>query len=152
MYGEGGNDILVGGDGNDYLHGGTGNDNLTGGAGNDTLVGGAGNDKLTSGLGSNVFRFNNVSERIDTITDFASSFDDIHIVRSGFSNSLSLGVLSAARFRLGARATDASDRLIYNQSTGALFFDRDGSGGTAQVQIATLSNRAAMNRTDIIVV
>ncbi|HEY9646574.1 MAG TPA: hypothetical protein V6C88_09405 [Chroococcidiopsis sp.] len=40
---------------------------------------------------------------------------------------------------IGARAADGSDRFIYNQNTGALFFDADGSGGGAQIQIATLS-------------
>ncbi|NJR61684.1 MAG: hypothetical protein HC769_24320 [Cyanobacteria bacterium CRU_2_1] len=74
------------------------------------------------------------------------------MVRSGFSNSLNLGTISSAQFHLGSGAADSSDRFIYNQSTGALFFDRDGRGGSAQVQIATLSNRASLSHSDIVVV
>ena len=44
VWGEGGNDKLLGGRGDDYLDGGDGNDRLVGGAGDDVLVGGAGSD------------------------------------------------------------------------------------------------------------
>ena len=51
---------------------------------------------------------------------------------------LATGTLAAAAFRIGAAAADASDRIIYNDDTGALFFDQDGTGGAAQVRFATL--------------
>jgi Ca2+-binding RTX toxin-like protein len=54
-------------------------------------------------------------------------------------------------FRLGSNAQDASDRFIYNQNTGALCFDADGKGGTAQIQFATLANNAFLTASDIIV-
>ncbi|MEY5098276.1 MAG: hypothetical protein RJA36_995 [Pseudomonadota bacterium] len=38
----------------------------------------------------------------------------------------------------GAAAHDASDRLIYNTSTGALYYDADGQGGAAAVQVALI--------------
>src|SRR5262245_62627765 len=41
-YGQGGNDVIVGGSGNDYLYGGDGDDQLWGGDGNDTLYGESG--------------------------------------------------------------------------------------------------------------
>ena len=44
--------------------------------------------------------------------------------------------LDSDLFRLGTNATTAGDRFVYNQSTGKLFFDKDGVSGTAQVQIA----------------
>ncbi|MDR2902805.1 MAG: hypothetical protein LBU87_06880, partial [Lactobacillales bacterium] len=61
LYGEYGNDYLHGGMGNDELHGGVGNDTLDGGAGDDklygedgddTLIGGKGNDELYGGAGN----------------------------------------------------------------------------------------------------
>ncbi|QQE65799.1 hypothetical protein GFS31_24890 [Leptolyngbya sp. BL0902] len=97
VYGEAGDDILNGGTGDDYLNGGTGNDILNGGSGNDTLIGGAGNDilnggsgndilvggpgsdRLTGGQGRDIFRFNAVSEGLDTITDFEILQDRIDL-------------------------------------------------------------------------
>ncbi|MBI3411115.1 MAG: hypothetical protein HY040_22500 [Planctomycetes bacterium] len=46
LYGDSGNDTLLGGNGRNILYGGDGNDTLTGGAGDDLLYGGYGNDKL----------------------------------------------------------------------------------------------------------
>ena len=56
LYGEDGNDLLVGGRGNDLLDGGNGADILIGGAGSDTLLGGAGDDLLIGG--TTAFDFN----------------------------------------------------------------------------------------------
>src|SRR5258705_9597736 len=51
LFGEKGNDTLIGGSGNDQLFGGTGNDILLGKGGNDLLFGRDGNDTLTGGGG-----------------------------------------------------------------------------------------------------
>jgi Ca2+-binding RTX toxin-like protein len=52
LFGEKGNDTLIGGSGNDQLFGGTGNDILLGKGGDDLLFGGSGDDTLTGGAGS----------------------------------------------------------------------------------------------------
>lgn len=50
-------------------------------------------------------------------------------------------------------ATSASQRFIYNTSTGALFFDADGNQtGFGAVQIATLSNKPLIDGGDISVI
>ena len=49
LFGEAGNDTLVGGAGNDILVGGDGNDVIAGGAGMNILIGGAGNERLQAG-------------------------------------------------------------------------------------------------------
>ena len=52
VFGEGGNDTLVGGDLADNLDGGADNDTLVGRGGDDTLIGGAGADLIFAGAGS----------------------------------------------------------------------------------------------------
>jgi Ca2+-binding RTX toxin-like protein len=44
-----------------------------------------------------------------------------------------------------------SDRFIYNNTNGALFFDVDGNGSTAQLQLATLNTGLALTNQDIFV-
>ena len=51
IQGEGGNDILFGGDGGDTLDGGAGDDNIFGDDGGDILKGGDGRDTLEGGIG-----------------------------------------------------------------------------------------------------
>ncbi|WP_375477841.1 hypothetical protein [uncultured Nostoc sp.] len=60
--------------------------------------------------------------------------------------------LNASLFRLGTSATTASDRFIYDQTTGNLFFDADGIGKAAQVQIAQFSNQAVLSSANITVI
>ncbi|WP_413175482.1 FG-GAP-like repeat-containing protein [Anabaena azotica] len=151
-----GADTLIGGDGNDIFNGGDGADTLTGGIGNDTLTGGLGNDTLTGGVGNDIFRFNAQNEGIDTIQDFTVGEDKIRISASGFSNALSIGTLASSAFLSGAGITTASDtfqRLIYNSTNGALFFDADGSvNAFSAIQIATLSGVPALTAASITVI
>jgi Ca2+-binding RTX toxin-like protein len=122
-----------------------GNDTIYGGSSDDTIYGGAGNDTLYSGAGNDVFGFSNPTEGIDKIMDFGTGNDKIGISRSGFgdnavfsSDSLVGAALDPSRFYLGASATTSSQRFIYNQQSGALFYDPDGVGGKAQVRIAQM--------------
>ena len=160
LTGVSGDDTLIGGANNDNLSGGDGNDSLNGGDGNDTLNGGPGTDTLTGGAGADRFAFSSSTHGIDTITDFnpAVGEDIINVTRSGFGGSPalpSLGALTTAQFLSGAGATSATttaQRFIYNTTDGALRFDVDGTGVTAAVQIATLSNLAAITNNNIVVV
>jgi len=152
-----GNDNFNGAGGNDTLTGGAGNDILTGGTGNDLLVGGAGNDVLTGGDGADAYRFTAASDRLDTINGFSGSGGDrIQVSAVGFGGGLIAGTLSSNRFRFGAGITTANtttQRFIYNTTNGAFFFDADGSlGGSAPLQIATLSGNPALSNTNIVVI
>ena len=132
------------------MHGKDGNDTLLGQGGDDRIVGGRGNDSLTGGTGVDQFWRWRSTTGIDTITDFQVGIDKLYISARGFGGGLVGGAsLSAAQFTLGTAATDSSDRFIYNSSTGALFFDVDGTGATAQVQIATLQTGLALTNADI---
>ncbi|MBD2435604.1 DUF4347 domain-containing protein [Nostoc sp. FACHB-110] len=151
LYGENGKDILYGGDGNDTLDGGTGDDILYGGAGNDILIGGLGRDILMGGDGRDSFYLNNGSGNTDTVMDFAAG-ESLIISKSEFSLNQALGTLSPSFFRLGTSATTASDRFIYDGSTGKLFFDQDGIGNVAKVQIAQFANKPILANTDFSVI
>lgn len=158
MYGNGGNDTLSGDGGNDFVLGGSGKDRLTGGGGNDKIAGGAGNDRLTGGAGADTFLFNatpNASTNIDTISDFASGVDHLLLAKSVMAGlGASLGTLTAGAFWSGAGATaahDASDRIIYDTSSGALYYDKDGAGGAAAIQIGQLTSDPALIYTDILI-
>jgi serralysin len=136
---------LTGNTQDNSLTGNAANNSLSGGNGNDDLIGGLGNDTLTGGSGADDFVFNQAlsAKNIDTITDFISVDDSIHLSLSIFK-ALSLNQLSNDAFNSGAAMTtaqDATDRIIYNTTTGALYYDPDGNLTKGKiVQFATLSD------------
>lgn len=151
--GRAGFDFLKGDLGNDTLYGGDDYDSITGGPGNDRLVGGAGADRLTGSSGQDYFAFKAKTEGKDTITDFSVTDDTIWVSKAGFGGGLVAGAsITTAQFRLGTGADDASDRIIYNKSTGSLSFDVDGQGGIGQVQLAQISTGLNLTKNDIVVI
>ena len=145
------NNTLVGNGGSDILLGLDGNDSLDGGAGNDLLIGGAGSDTLTGGMGNDVFRLDS-NVGTDLITDFTSGQDVIQIssvLAPGASDPSNIENLLAAAFGTGSAATTANQRVIYDQTTGNLYTDVDGSGPTAAVLIANLGAGTSLAITDI---
>jgi Ca2+-binding RTX toxin-like protein len=157
LFGNEGNDSLSGNSGDDLLDGGTGDDTMLGGSGNDVLIGNFGNDVLTGSTGADIFVLNSPNQGIDKITDFSSVDDTLHVSAAGFGGGLTAGdFIMADQILIGSGAvatTSASQRFIYNTSTGALFFDADGNQtGFGAVQIATLSNRSAIAGGDISVI
>jgi len=132
-------DLLVAGAGNDTIDGNTGNDTLTGGAGNDTFVF---NSKL------------NATTNVDTITDFVSGADKIELSKSVFTKLSALGALNADDFKLATPTLDASDRIIYDQKTGILSYDADGSGAGAAVEFAIvgISTHPTLVSADFVIV
>jgi serralysin len=128
LYGYGGNDILLGNNGDDTLYGGAGNDRLDGGAGNDWLYGGLGIDTLTGGTGADNFVFAEMgADNADRINGF-DSLDQILLDVDVFTDIGSLGTLLEHAFGSGSAATTADQRILHNQSDGALYYDADGSG------------------------
>ncbi|HEV2865808.1 MAG TPA: calcium-binding protein [Allosphingosinicella sp.] len=136
-----GNDRLFGYAGDDTLVGGSGADRLSGGAGYDWLFGGSGNDVLTGGTGQDDFHFDTKpgAGNVDQITDFDVGEDAIYLNRDIYTGIWSDGVLSTAAYWEGTTAHDSSDRIVYDQGTGKIFYDPDGIGGAAQVLFATVT-------------
>ncbi len=128
-------------------------DTLTGNAGNNVLNGRLGNDSLTGGLGNDIFTFTTAlgTTNVDTIIDFAVLDDTIRLDDAVFTALVS-GTLSADAFVIGAAATDPLDRIIYNDSTGALYYDADGDGSETAIQFATVNTGLAMTAADFVVV
>ncbi|SFR78361.1 calcium-binding protein [Sphingomonas jatrophae] len=140
-YGSIGADQIFGNAGNNLLIGDAGNDTIEGGDGIDYLSGGTGSDSLRGGAGTDVFVFDTLetaAER-DTVLDFTLGEDRVQLDRSIFSAFADepLGAaLGAENFRLGTRALDADDHVIYNAGVGGLFYDPDGNGIVAALLIA----------------
>lgn len=134
--------------------GGAGNDILDGASGDDILNGGTGNDLLTGGAGKDFFLFNttlSAGTNVDTINDYVRLDDTIHLEDSIFVNIAKHpdGTLVSAAFKdLSSGAADSSDRIIYNRTTGELFYDRDGSGATySAIKFAIIDNTSGVNST-----
>ena len=136
---------------------GIGNDianRITGGDGDDTLNGGAGNDRLTGGAGSDAFVFSTAlggRTNLDAIVDFDVAGDSIGLSQGIFA-TLSAGPLSADAFFIGTAAHDADDRIIYNDVTGRLSYDVDGSGAGAATQFASLAPGLALTHDHLFII
>ncbi len=143
-------------------------DNIVGSNGNDTLSGGYGyknssfyhelsdNDTLYGGDGIDTFFFhsinNNNEEGIDRVYDFNATNELIQVPTS-FGGGLSIGSLKTSQFTLGTSATTSNQRFIYDFTTGALYFDSDGSAGVeTQVQFAQLSPGLTLTENNFVVV
>jgi Ca2+-binding RTX toxin-like protein len=141
---------ITGNSGNNALAGLGGGDLLAGGAGNDRLNGGTSNDRLEGGEGLDSFLFDtalNGRTNVDTILDFVSADDTIRLDRDVFTG-VSDGRLAASAFHAGTEAKDASDRILYDQATGNIFYDADGSGNLAAVLFARVDAGTTLTSAD----
>jgi len=116
---------------------------LKGLGGNDILDGGAGLDTLTGGPGSDRFVFSDTlsnSGNFDTVTDFSYvDGDKIVLSAATFSDFGHPGGLPADAFYAApgaTRAVDDGQLLIYNTTTGVLYYDANGPDGPSQIRVA----------------
>lgn len=136
------------------LLGSNGGDTLSGSGSDDVIAGGPGNDTLTGGAGRDTFAFTaapSASNNLDKITDFTSGTDTLAFSRASFS-ALSIGQLSTAAFVQAVAAITPDQHIIYNQSTGVVSYDADGSGSGAAIAVAQLKAGTALTAQDIKVV
>jgi Ca2+-binding RTX toxin-like protein len=128
---------------------------LVGNAGANLLSGAAGNDVLIGGAGRDLFYFNTVpnsTANVDTIADFSVADDTIWLENAVYAALGPAGPLAASAFAIGGAAADASDRIVYNSSTGALSYDDDGTGVHGAVIFAKVAAGLALTAADFTVV
>lgn len=64
----------------------------------------------------------------------------------------SAGALNPAFFFAGAAAHDANDHLVYNHSTGALYYDSNANAAGGAVLVAVLSTKPVLSASDFQVI
>jgi Ca2+-binding RTX toxin-like protein len=133
------------------IYSGQGADTVRGGQGDDTLFGTTGRDVLTGGGGADWFEFFGAygEDNAARIVDFRVAEGDQIVLRkstSGQFSSFALGHLDPSEFKQydSRDEIDATDRILYDITTGKLFFDPDGSGSAWAMQFARLSNDAPL--------
>ena len=125
------------------LLGKAGADKLYGRDGNDTLNGGAGKDLLDGGNGADLFLFDQSGQaNVDTIVKFEKGSDKLGLSLAFFRGlaGSAESALNAEAFYAGSAAHDSTDRIIFNKATKTVFYDSDGNGSAAQVEVAVLTN------------
>ncbi len=132
---------------NQIMHGNGGANVLNGGAGNNTISGFGGAD---------IFVFNtalNAATNMDTITDFNAAADTIRLENAIFTLLATTGALAANLFKnLNLGAQDADDRILYNDTTGAIIYDSNGLTAGGQTQFALLTGSPTVTAADFVVI
>jgi Ca2+-binding RTX toxin-like protein len=175
LYGGNGNDRLIGSMGGDYLHGGSGNDVLIGRGGtttnsdwlygedgDDLLIGSAGQDRFDGGAGADRIRFTAIpakADQVDIVAWTNGDGDRLEFSQSVFTGFAAPGQLGEDAFYSAASATkahDESDRLIFDTTSGRLYYDADGTGTLRNpVPIATFTSyfdKPLLQASDIFIV
>ena len=144
-------DVMRGDAGDNRLVGNGGSDNLSGGNGADTLEGGISKDVLAGGAGADVFVFVTTQGGQDTISDFTTGVDKIHLEGSAFGFGSASGALNANAFLTSASnaALDADDRFVFRTGDCTLWYDKDGSGQKTAVLVADLQDGAVITVNDL---
>ncbi|MFN6133795.1 MAG: hypothetical protein ACK46L_12990, partial [Synechococcaceae cyanobacterium] len=96
---------------------------------------------LTGGGGSDTFRFDsslNATTNRDTITDFNPAEDRIELENSIFTALPGGGTLAASAFGFGLSATTPDHRILYDNSTGRLTYDSNGSASGGSIVFAVI--------------
>ena len=125
---------------------------IFGNDGANMLDGGGGVDALYGRGGADGFVFTAAPEGATYafIADFNAADDTIWLLGSMFTG-IGLGALDPGAFVTGTAAQDLDDRIIYDQGSGKLFYDADGSGSGAAIEFATLQNHPTITAQDFMI-
>ncbi len=125
--------IGVGNNQGNVIRGLGGDDSINGLDGDDTIVGGSGADLLQGGAGADQFRYEGGETGMDRILDFVSGSDKIALSNAFFTPT------GTVAFVTGTAATSTNSTILYDPTTGIVYYDDDGSGAGAAVAIAQLN-------------
>jgi Ca2+-binding RTX toxin-like protein len=119
---------------------------IQGNGGANWIDGGGGNDILLGEGGADTFVFSTAlgAGNVDTIADFTSGEDMI------FLDPAIFGLLPLGAFASNASgvAGTADIRIIYNSTSGGLFYDADGDGAEEAVKFAELQDSLTLTGAD----
>lgn len=149
-------DAINGRASNEIIMGLSGNDRLSGGAGDDVIWSGLGKDLLAGGVGRDTFVFSTKLDKksVDKVTDFDAANDTIWLENKIFKKLGSKGsegspaALNKKFFAVGSHAKDKNDYVFYDPKKAKLYYDQDGSGAKAAVEIASLSKNLKLTADD----
>ncbi len=143
-------DILYGGNGNDDLAGGKDDDILFGGKGKDFLSGGADNDVLWGSSDKDTFYFaHKGGQHKDKILDYNEKdnigLEDDVFNKAKFDNK---GVLKKNYFEAGKSADDGKDRIIYDEKSGKIYYDKNGDKNGGEKPFARVDEGTDLSHKD----
>lgn len=127
--------VVNGGAGNDTLYGGDQDDKLDGGSGLNILEGGKGRDSF---IFDTNLDFKAVGQNVSAIKDFVSGEDRL-VLKADTFGGLTYAQLLNGGFYVGHEAVSATNKIIYDDSTGTLSYDPDGNGAHQAIQFASLA-------------
>ena len=137
----------------------TGNEfaqSIKGNDGANVINGGLGADTLSGLGGADVFVFKSLSGGVDTIQDFVSGVDSIHISAADFGGGLTAGgiVRLSATADVLAFAGSGAARFIYdnNGADAGIYFDATGGSGSDAVLFLRLSGLPSLAVSDILLI
>jgi cyclophilin family peptidyl-prolyl cis-trans isomerase len=147
---------VKGTDNSDFIFGNTENNIIDGSLGDDEINGLSGSDELTGGTGSDRFYLSTTfsSTNIDTITDFETGIDTILISKSILGKAYRSSPKTLADDFISSTnpiAVDKTDRFLYNNETGVLSFDADGSGDIEAIAIVILTGAPQLSANDLMI-
>jgi len=139
--------------------------NVLGSRADDALWGGAGNDTLTGNGGNDIFGFNEAgTSNADVIADFnAGDRIALATTANGDGNAAFFSALSSTangqtamfdsnEFVVGTSAVGTNAQIVYNQSTGQIFYDADGTNAGAAQLVATITAGTVLGFNDFAVI
>ncbi len=148
LYGNERSQTIIGNAGVNFIDGKEGNDVINGSFGKDILNGGAGND---------YFVFDTVlsSNNIDRIKDFNAANDTFRLDDLIFSEFTRPNKISATEFALVSSASSvvsSNAHILYNKSTGTLYYDENGGSAADRIAFAVLDNKADISYNDFYII
>jgi Ca2+-binding RTX toxin-like protein len=88
----------------------------------------------------------------DVIADFNHAADTFRLENAVMKALVKTGPLDPGFFFAGAKAHDADDHIIYNNKTGALYYDSNGDHAGGVTLLATLTNKPVLLANDFVVI